>query len=358
MNLVELGWNPFFNQHFEPFGDTGLVPARVACEHRQLYEVYGECGQLAARVSGKLRHKAASRSDFPAVGDWVAIEPHPGEGQATIHATLPRKSKLCRKVAWSRTEEQVVGANVDTVFLVGGLEGDFSLRRLERYLTVVLEGGARPVVLLNKADLCAAAEARAEEARAVAVGVPVHVVSALSGRGMDVLGDYIIAGSTSAMLGSSGVGKSTLINRLVGKDNLRVGAVREHDGRGKHVTTWRELVLIPGGGVIIDTPGMRELQLWADRESLDGTFEDILELARGCRFADCRHATEPGCAVKRAIEEGTLGEDRLRSYTKLTRELAHLAVRRDLRARLDEKSKWKQLSKRIKEHDRHNPKLA
>ncbi len=356
MNLVELGWNSFFEQHFEPFRNGGYVPARVAREHRELYVVYGEQGEFAAKVSGKMRHKAESRSDFPAVGDWVAIEPRLEEGKATISSTLPRKSSFCRKVAWVRTEAQVVAANIDTVFLVSGLEGDFNVRRIERYLTVAWESGAKPVILLNKADLCPNVDECIEETRDVAFAVPVHAISALNGQGLEALKEYVVAGSTSALLGSSGVGKSTLINSLLGTENLRVGAVREDDGHGRHVTTWREMVLIPGGGVMIDTPGMRELQLWADKESLEGSFEDITELARACRFTDCQHKTEPGCAIRQALEEGTLDEDRFRSYTKLKKELLYLAVRKDLRASINERNRWKQIAKWSKQRKKHNPK--
>ena len=356
MHLKQLGWDSFFEQHFEPFRNEGCVPARVAREHKELYLVYCEDRELAAKVSGRFRHNASARSDFPAVGDWVAIESRLEEGKATIHGTLPRKSSFCRKVAWVKTEEQVIAANIDTVFLVSGLEGDFNLRRIERYLTVAWESGARPVVVLNKADLCPDVDRGIAEAQAVAIGVPVHAVSAINGQGLEALREYIAAGTTAALLGSSGVGKSTLINHLLGTESLRVGAVREDDGRGRHITTWRELVLLPGGGVMIDTPGMRELQLWADKGSLESSFEDIAGLAHACRFTDCRHKTEPGCAVREAIEEGTLDEGRLRSYLKLKKELAYLAVRKDLRARIYEKNRWKQVAKWARERERHDPK--
>jgi ribosome biogenesis GTPase len=356
MHLVELGWDSFFDQHFKPFERKGYRPARVAREHKELYSVYTEHGELAAKVSGRMRHGAASRADFPAVGDWVAVEPRPEEARATIRALLPRKSSFSRKVAWARTEEQVVAANVDTVFLVCGLGNDFNPRRIERYLTVAWASGAKPVIVLNKCDLCPDVAQSIGEAETVAFGVPIFAASALSGQGLDELRAYIVPGSTSALLGSSGVGKSSLINRLTGSDDLPVGEVREHDGRGRHITTWRELIMVPGGGVVIDTPGMRELQLWAERESLEGSFEDIADLARACRFTDCGHKTEPGCAVKQAIEEGRLEDARLRSYGKLQRELAYLAVRKDLRARIYEKTRYKQIAKWSKARQKHGPK--
>jgi ribosome biogenesis GTPase len=356
MNLSDLGWDSFFEEHLTQNKKDGYVPARIAREDRQAYLAYSEYGELFARVSGKMRHSARSRADFPAVGDWVVIEPRPGEARATIHAVLPRKSKFCRKVAWVKTEEQVLASNVDTVFLVNGLDLDFNLRRLERYLTLAWESGAQPVVVLNKADLCPDVESQVGEAESVAFGVPIHAVSALELDGLDALRGYVGAGTTVALLGSSGVGKSTLINSFLGTDLLKVGAVREDDSRGRHITTSRQLVAIPGGGVIIDTPGMRELQLWADEKSLGGSFEDIEDLAAQCRFSDCRHESEPGCAVKAAIEDGGLDAGRFRSYLKLQKEIKFLAVRKDQRARLDERAKWKQIAKWSKQRRKHNDK--
>jgi ribosome biogenesis GTPase len=356
MSLADIGWDSFFDHHFEPFRQAGWLPARVAREHRELYDVRLDEGELAARVSGRMRHLAQSRSDFPTVGDWVAVEPRPEDGDATIHALLPRKSRFCRKVAALRTEEQVVAANIDTVFLVTGLDANFNLRRIERYLTVARDSGAEPVVVLNKVDLCPEPDPLIDEARTVAAGVPVCAISAATGQGLDALRPYVGAGSTAALLGSSGVGKTTIINSLTGRDALKTGEVRQADGRGRHVTTWKELIELPGAGVIIDTPGMRELQLWGDGDGLRGSFEEIEDLARRCRFRDCRHEKEPGCAVKEALEQGSLDADRYKSYLKLRRELAYLSVRKDQRARFNERTRLKQIAKWSRQREKHHPK--
>jgi ribosome biogenesis GTPase len=352
MELDRLGWHEFFSNHFEPYETKRYAPARVAREDKHVYTVYGTAGELAARVAGRLLHSAKSRGDFPAVGDWVAIDPRPEEGKATIHAVLPRRSKFVRKVVSVKTEEQVLAANIDTVFLVSALGGDFNLRRLERYLTLAWESGAMPVVVLNKADLCDDVETLIDEAGSVACGVTIHAISALEGLGLEVLETYLAPGKTVALLGSSGVGKSTLINSLMRTDLLEVGEVRASDGRGRHITSSRQLVVLPDGGMIIDTPGMRELQLWADEKSLGASFEDVDKLAQGCRFRDCKHQAEPGCAVKDAVESGALDAKRLKSYRKLRRELKVLGVRQDQRARIYERTRWKQVAKWSRQRQR------
>ena len=329
--LEALGWSEVLAAQFEPYESEGLIPARVAVEHRSAYVVYTTAGELPAEVVGRLRFEAASPADLPAVGDWVAVRTHDG-GAATIHAVLPRKSKFSRKVTLSNAEEQIVAANVDTVLLVSGLGHDLNVRRIERYLALAWESGAEPVVVLTKADLVDDVAAAVAEIETVAFGVPVLAVSGITGAGVEQLEPYLRPGRTAALLGSSGVGKSTLVNYLLGTDLLATNELRS-DGRGRHTTSHRQLIRIPGGALLLDTPGMRELQLWEADEGLDTTFDDIARLASECRFNDCAHETEPGCAVRAALESGVLDADRLASYRKLERELALLERRLDARAR-------------------------
>lgn len=356
MNLTDLGWNPEFEEQFEMHRRQGHAAARVAREERQQYLVYAAEGELAAEVTGRLRHEAASRGEMPAVGDWVAVEPRPDEGKATIHAVLPRRSAFLRKVAGGHTEEQVVAANVDVVFLVSGLDGDFNPRRIERYLTLVWESGAEPVVLLNKADVCDGVEARVAETESVAFGVAIHAMSAAEGLGLEALDAHLAPGRTAAFLGSSGVGKSTLINCLLGSDALATAPVREDDSRGRHTTTHRELIVLPERGIVIDTPGMRELQLWGDADGLSQTFDDVEAIAASCRFRDCSHAGEPGCAVQAALADGILDPARWLSYLQLQRELRHLERRRDDKARREERAKWKGIAKWQRQRVKHRRK--
>lgn len=345
MKPEELGWDLFFEKQWREMEGNHLVPARVAEEQRGAYWVYAECGELLAEVSGRLRHLASAREDLPTVGDWVAIEPRPQEGRATIHRVFRRKNKFSRKSAGTQTTEQIIAANLDTIFLVTSLNRDLNARRLERYLTLVWESGARPVILLSKKDLCDHVEEALAKVHDVAFSVPIHVTSALTDEGIEEVFPYLTRGQTAALLGSSGVGKSTLINRLMGEDIQRVQAIREDDDRGRHTTSYRELILLPCGGIIIDTPGLREIQLWDAGGGLQQAFEDIEALASQCRFRNCRHQDEPHCAVRQAVDEGTLDPARFESYRKLQKELSYLARKQDKLAELAEKKKWKAIHK-------------
>ncbi|MDX2242520.1 MAG: ribosome small subunit-dependent GTPase A [Leptolyngbyaceae cyanobacterium bins.302] len=352
MNLIQLGWSDRFAHSFVPYRQQGFAVGRVGVEHRHSYLLYTEQGDQLAEVTGKFRHQATGLQDFPAVGDWVAIQPR-AEQKAMIHAVLPRVSKFSRKVAGSTVEEQVVATNVDTVFLVSGLDGDFNLRRIERYLILAWESGASPVIVLNKADLCPNLEQRLADVEAIAPGVPLIPVSAAQQQGLEQFTPYLQAGKTIALLGSSGVGKSTITNQLKGESIQAVQAVRQGDDRGKHTTTHRQLILLPSGALIIDTPGMRELQIWSGTEGLPETFTDIADLAHQCRFRDCQHGQEPGCAVQQAIAEGNLDSDRWLNYQKLQRELDHQVRKQDQRATLAEKERWKKIHQSLRKHPKY-----
>jgi ribosome biogenesis GTPase / thiamine phosphate phosphatase len=343
--LFALGWNEFFATRFQQYAEGDYEVGRVALEHKNFYRLYTARGEVIGEISGKLRHEAMQRAELPAVGDWVVIRLRSEGDKAMIHAVLPRKSCFVRKAAGSKTEEQVVGANIDTVFLVTSLNHDFNLRRIERYLAVAWESGARPIVILTKADLCDEVEARLDEAGSIAFGVPVHAVSVVLPDALEELQQYFKPGETIALLGSSGVGKSTLVNHLLGCESMRVQEVREHDDRGRHTTTHRELIVLPRGGLVLDTPGMRELQLWDGADGLERTFDDIEAFAARCYFGDCRHQEEPQCAVREALDEGLIDEERYLSYEKLRKELAHLIRKQDVRVRLAEKQRWKKLSR-------------
>ena len=344
MNLEQLGLNEDFAQEFKQYEMEGFSVGRIALEHKRMYRVFCEEGELLAEVSGKFRFGAAGREEYPSVGDWVVIAARPEEGKATIHAVLPRFSKFSRKIAGRTTEEQIVAANVNTVFLVNALNNDFNLRRIERYLIMAWESGATPIIVLSKADLCEDVDAKLADVESVAFGVPTYVVSSIENKGLEPLHQYLQPGQTVALLGSSGAGKSTLTNYFIGNEKQIVQEVREGDDRGKHTTTHRELVMIPNGGLIIDTPGMRELQLWESDDASEQVFHDIHELEEQCRFTDCKHQSEPGCAVKNAIAEGTLSQGRYDSFLKLQKELAYLERKADIRAQLAEKEKWKKIS--------------
>ena len=346
--LEELGWNAHFAGAFEAHAGPGVLPGRVALEHNHVFRVITEAGEKLAEASGRLKHLAQGRSDLPAVGDWVALRvDDSGEG-ARITAVLPRSGKFSRKSAGEGTDEQVIAANIDTVFLVSGLDGDLNPRRIERYLLLAAQSQARPVIILNKSDLADDVDEVVAMIEAIAPGVPIHPLSAAEGLGFDAIRQYLGTGQTVALLGSSGVGKSSIVNHLVGEMVLPTRSVRESDSRGRHASVHRQMIALPGGGVVIDTPGMRELQLWGVDEALSGSFDDVAAIGEECRFRDCRHGREPGCAVKAAVEAGTLDAARYENFIKLQGEREAMERRQDERALLDQKRAGKLGAKALK----------
>ena len=354
MNLSHWGWNNRLAKDFAGYAAGGCYAGRVISVSREIYRVITAQGEFTAELAGKLRYRAGNRSELPAVGDWVALSIPPA-GRATIAGLLPRRSKFSRKAAGAVVEEQVIAANIDFVFLLNALNQDYNLRRLERYLVLARESGARPVVLLTKADLCETADQRMAETAAVAAGAPVHLVSSVTGLGLPGLEQYLKPGLTVTLLGSSGAGKSTLLNRLAGCEMQRVGEIRFGDDRGRHTTTRSEIVCLPGGALVIDTPGLRELQLWGGGAGVSETFEDLEAYAARCRFNDCRHRDEPGCAVQEALQSGALDRGRYESYLKLQREMAYLERTRNRRAQLEEQARWKAIHKTIRKYYKKKP---
>jgi ribosome biogenesis GTPase / thiamine phosphate phosphatase len=347
VSLREYGWNFHFETSFQEFAPLGLVPGRVISESREIYRVATDSGELVAEPTGRLRHLAQTSSDLPGVGDWVALQAFPKDAQGIVHAILPRQSRIARVAAGTDGEEQLLAANVDTLFVVTSLNRDFNIRRLERYLALARENGVSPVVVLSKADLCADADEALVAARGVAHGAPVHAVSAARAGGLDALRPYLEPGRTVALMGSSGVGKSTLVNRFLGREELAVSAIRADDDRGRHTTTRRELVLLPQGALLIDTPGMRELRLWSEGLPSDAAGDDVEAIAQGCRFRDCRHEKETDCAVRKSLDAGTLDRERLANRAKLRREGEYLAARQESTASAVEKRRWKELTKKV-----------
>ncbi len=351
--LGALGWDGTFAEAFAPFAADGLVAARVVAEHRGRYIVAGaQVADTSAVLAGRLRHEARTRADLPAVGDWVAASRSAtADDVASIHAVLPRRSAFVRKVAGEETAPQVVAANVDVALVVTALPAEVNARRLERYLALAWESGALPAIVLTKTDLSDDVGREIGHAQALAPGVDVVALSSVTGAGLEVLDRLLQPGRTAVLLGPSGAGKSTLVNRLLGAEQLRTADVRA-DGKGRHTTTHRELVRLPGGALLIDTPGMRELQLWDADTGLGAAFADVYAFAAECRFGDCRHDTEPGCAVLAAVEAGQLPRERLEHWRKLERELAYLARRQDELALAADKSRAKSLERWYREHMR------
>ncbi|KAA3606904.1 MAG: ribosome small subunit-dependent GTPase A [Calditrichaeota bacterium] len=336
MDLIRLGWNEFFKK--ESTGSNTFY-GRISVEHKSLYKIFTEFGEMKAVVTGKMKFNSQSSVDLPVVGDWVVFTKE--NDLAVIQEVLPRKSKFSRKVAGIETSEQIVASNIDHLFIVTSLNQDLNLRRLERYLTLAWDGGANPVIILSKADLADDLDEIITQVETVAWGVPIHVTSSLDDIGFDELGEYFEGNKTIAVLGSSGVGKSTLINKLLGNEVLKVSEIGEYKDKGKHTTTHRELLLLPKGGIIIDTPGMREIQIWEGSEGLEKTFADVEEFAMNCKFSDCKHESEPNCGINEALRNGNLDEARLKSYKKLQREIAYQERKQNEGLHKNSKNRWK-----------------
>ena len=348
--LAALGFTDELEAAFQPYSERGFEPARVVAEHRGGYYVRGERGDHLASARGRLRDDEIW-GGMPAVGDWVVVCDAPGDRQA-IEAVLPRRTKVSRKTPWLKAEEHILVANVDTVFLVTGLDDDFNVRRLERYLVAAWDSGANPVLVLTKLDLLDDPQ-KLVEAEEVAIGVPIVAVSNVTGEGIDELAAFLAPARTFVLLGSSGAGKSTLVNRLAGRTLMAIGDLRK-DGRGRHTTRHRQLLVLPGGAIVIDTPGLRELQVWEG--DVDSAFADVAELAAQCKFTDCAHSTEPGCAVQEALASGELDPARWASYLKLERELRSIRARKGTREHRELKRRWKQRARETRRARRYGHK--
>jgi ribosome biogenesis GTPase len=344
--LTELGWSLFFQQQLTT-NELAFLPARVFRQDTNQYHLLSARGKMVGVLPGKFRQDALSKADLPTVGDWVLVSPIDNDetDRVQIEKLLERKSKFSRKEAGEIHDEQVVASNIDTVFIVSALDKDFNLHRIERYLLLSWTSGARPVLVLNKSDVCKNIEKKVRDLEVIAMGSPIHVMSARDHRGIGPLRGYLTPGSTCAFLGSSGVGKSTIINELLGYKKFGTGEVRSDDSRGRHTTTFREMVEATGGGMIIDTPGMREIQLWANNVSLAHSFQDIESLAASCKFFDCKHDTEPNCSITNAVSKGDLEPERLARYFRLTQELEKLARQQNTASRARKKQQYKRFSK-------------
>ncbi len=351
MKLEQLGWNDFFEQAYSQYRNRGLSPARVVRETRHIYDVMSESGKHTVQVSGTFQYTAVMRSDYPTIGDWVALSEH--DGTFVIEKVLERRTSFSRKTAGRDIDEQVIAANIDILFIVNGLDGgrNFNPRGIERYIAMAQESDAKPFIVLNKSDLCQDRDGALREA-CFPGDIPVHIVSAVTGDGLGELIGSCPSMSTIALAGPSGVGKSALINALLGEDKIRTGAQRPDDLRGRHTTTHKELFFLSGGQMLIDTPGLRELGLWTDERAVNDAFSDISDIAKNCRFRNCTHQTEPGCAVLQALAEGAIDRARYGNYLEMRNEISFLNSKTDINAKIERKAKEKKLSKIIKNYNK------
>ena len=348
MDLSDFGWDESLENSFKELREKELLPARVIESNRLTYKLVSEKGEITGKLSGRFRYDCHSKCDIPTVGDWVAFKPSQVNGFALIQMVLGRKNKFSRKVAGKVSDEQVIAANIDTIFIVSGLDRDFNIRRLERYVTLASECNAEFVFILNKSDLCKDAGRVVSKIHSLFEGTPVYALSALNNQGLEQIAPYLKSGKTIIFLGSSGAGKSTIINRLLGEDKQKTGSVRTHDGRGRHITMSKTLILLPSGAIVIDTPGLRELQLLGSGEGLKNAFSDIELLAGQCKYRSCTHSNEPGCAVLTAVNDGLILEERLKNYHKLKREIVHNLFKHEARFRNKRNKFWKTVGKQAK----------
>lgn len=337
MNLINLGFDNFFKTHFDIYEDKGYIPARIISQQKNSYIICCEAGTINAKLAGKFMFTANVKKDFPTVGDWIAAKPSENDTQAIIHAVLPRKTAFARKLPISggrkikngiivggSTEEQVIASNVDTVFIVSGLDDNFNLQRIERYITLAYNSGAVPVIILNKMDCCESIDKYISKVQDIAPGLAIQPVSVLKKLNMNIFNQYLQPGKTVVFLGSSGVGKSTITNYLIGEEKQKTSTVSEFNKKGRHTTTSSQLIFHSSGSMIIDTPGLRELQLWGEHSALEQNFDDIVSIIALCKYRDCKHNKEPGCAIKAALEEGRISYERFDSYMKQSEELERL----------------------------------
>lgn len=353
-NLYELGWNKDLEKEFAQFGGDYSI-GRIAVEYKNMYKIFCEDGELIGVISGKMNYTASNRQDYPAVGDWVIIDKvKSNEERTVIRGILSRKSKFSRKIAGNTFEEQIVATNIDVAFLCMSLNQNFNLRRLERYITMAWDSGATPVVLLTKSDLCDDLEEKLEQTMNVAVGADVHCISCINKHGLSEIKTYIKQGKTVAFFGSSGVGKSTIINELAGESRQDTKETSALGDKGKHTTTNRELILLKDGGIVIDTPGMREIHILDVEESVDAAFEDIEELTKKCKFSDCTHTSEPKCAVREAIESGMLKRERFENYLKLKREAEFMERKNSKKAEMQYKKSVKKMANDYYNNKKHS----